>query len=108
MLAPTLRPETVFGEAKSFGKVAFKKSNVDNMKLLAQRFPGSILVFATMREGTELSKGEINRIKKLAEWGRKYGEEREQTRAPVIVLTGTELFTADSLEFSMGRKRGET
>ena len=48
---PDSPPETVFGEAKSFGKVAFRKSDVDNMKLLAQKFPGSILVFATMREG---------------------------------------------------------
>ena len=96
--------ETVFGEAKSFGKAAFKKADVDNMKLLAQKFPGSILVFATMREGKDLSKGEINRIKKLAEWGREYDEERKQTRAPVIVLTGTELFTTDSLEFSWEEK----
>ena len=101
---PDPPPETVFGEAKSFGKAAFKKAYVDNMKLLAQKFPGSILVFATMREGKDLSKGEINRIKKLAEWGREYDEERKQTRAPVIVLTGTELFTTDSLEFSWEEK----
>ena len=99
--------ETVFGEAKSFGKAAFKKSDVDNMKLLAQRFPDSILVFATMREGTELSKGEINRIKKLAAWGREYDKEKGQTRAPVIVLTGTELFTAYSLEDSWKEKGGK-
>lgn len=99
--------ETVFGEAKSFGKAAFKKSDVDNMKLLEQKFPGSILVFATMREGTELSKGEINRIRKLAEWGREYDEERGQTWAPVIVLTGTELFAVDPLEFAWEEKGGK-
>ena len=99
--------ETVFGEAKSFGKAAFKKSDVDNMKLLAQKFPGSILVFATMREETELSKGEINRIKKLAEWGREYDTERRRTRAPVIVLTGTELFTTGYLSTSWEKKGGK-
>ena len=104
---PDYPPETVFGEAKSFGKVAFKKRDVDNMKLLAQKFPGSILVFATMREGKDLSKGEINRIKKLAEWGREYDEERKYTQAPVIVLTGTELFATDSLKSTWNDKGGK-
>ncbi len=86
--------ETVFGEAKSFGRRGedvFEQNDVNRMKLLAEAFPGSILVFATMKE--ELSQEEINRIKELAEWGREYDQDREQTRAPVIVLTGTELFT---------------
>ena len=96
--------EIVFGEAKSFGKDAFKQDNVGNMKLLAEVFPGSILVFATMKE--ELSQEEINRIKKLAEWGREYDKEKEQTRAPVIVLTGTELFTPMFLDESWEAKRG--
>ena len=72
--------ETVFGEAKSFSR--FEQKHVDNMKLLAKKFPGSILVFATMREGTEFSRKEINRIKKLAEWGREYDKERKQTQCP--------------------------
>lgn len=85
--------EVVFGEAKSFGKDAFKDDDVQKMKLLAQSFPGSILVFATMKEAEELSKDEVKRIKQLAEWGREYDKVRKQSRAPVIVLTGTELFT---------------
>ena len=76
------------------------------MKLLAQKFPGSILVFATMREGTELSKGEINRIRELAEWGRKY-DERRQTRAHSDSAYRTELFAADPLSFH-GKKKGES
>ena len=104
----TDRPtETVFGEAKSFGrrgKDVFEQDHVDKMKLLAEAFPGSILVFAAMKE--ELSQGEIDRIKELAEWGREYDTERRQTRAPVIVLTGTELFTTDSLTTSWERKGG--
>ena len=103
----TDRPtETVFGEAKSFGGSAFKQNDVDRMQLLAETFPGSTLVFATMREGTEFSKGEINRIKELAEWGREYDKERQQTRAPVIILTGTELFTEYSLKDSWKEKGG--
>ena len=46
--------ETVFGEAKSFGRpgeAVFEQDDIDRMKLLAEEFPGSILVFATMKEG---------------------------------------------------------
>ena len=93
----------MFGEAKSFGKEVFKQDDVDNMKLLAESFPGSILVFATMKE--ELSEEEIDRIRKLAYWGRGYDKERRQTRAPVIVLTGTELFSTGLFKFFMGEDK---
>ncbi len=99
--------ETIFGEAKSFGTPAFKQDDVDKMKSLAETFPGSILVFATMKEGTEFSKKEINRIKKLAEWGREYDKARQQTRAPVIMLTGTELFAGYSLRASWEERGGK-
>ena len=46
----TDRPtETIFGEVKSFGRRGedvFEQDDVDKMKLLAEEFPGSILVFA--------------------------------------------------------------
>lgn len=90
--------EIVFGEAKSFGKEVFQPDHVVTMKKLAVRFPGSVLVFATMKQADELSGDEVGRIAKLAEWGREYVWDRRQTRAPVIVLTGTELFAAYSLE----------
>lgn len=90
--------EIVFGEAKSFGKDAFQADDVERMKSLATRFPGSILVFSTMKQADEISKAEIARIAKLAEWGREYIRERRQTRAPVIILTGRELFAPYSLE----------
>jgi hypothetical protein len=100
--------ELVFGEAKSFRgknyderraiKDAFQPDDIERMKKLAIRFPGSILVFSTMKQPEELSKAEVQRIARLAEWGREYVRERRQTRAPVIVLTGTELFTPIFLE----------
>jgi hypothetical protein len=98
--------ETVFGEAKSFGHDAFQPDDVKRMKTLAIRFPGSVLVFSTMKQTDDLSKGEIDRITKLAEWGRKYVRERRQTRAPVIVLTGTELFAPFSLRQTWKEKGG--
>ena len=98
--------EIVFGETKSFGKDVFKEKNVYDAKFLAQNFPGAILVFATMKEAVDISKEEIARLRKLTEWGRVYDKEKDQTRAPVIILTGTELFTAHSLEDSWKEKGG--
>jgi hypothetical protein len=104
----TDRPtQIVFGEAKSFGKDAFKEDDVQRMKLFAERYPGSVLVFATMKESSELSEDEIKRIRKLAVWGREYDKERQETRAPVILLTGTELFTPYHLHQSWKEKGGK-
>ncbi|MEB7544120.1 hypothetical protein [Enterobacter huaxiensis] len=99
--------ELVFGEAKSFRGEnseekkavadAFEVEDVERMKQLAIRFPGAILVFATMKQAGDLSPAEIQRITKLASWGREYIHERRQTRAPVILLTGLELFAPYSL-----------
>lgn len=110
------RTELVFGEAKSFGgktvreervnRDAFQGDDVERMKKLAIRFPGSILVFATMKQAGKLSREEVARIAKLAKWGREYVRGRRQTRAPVIVLTGTELFAFRSLEDAWKRVGG--
>ena len=53
--------ETVFGEAKSFSR-KFNQNDVNKMEKLAQAFPGSILVFAAMKDGAAFSKKEIERI----------------------------------------------
>ncbi|MGE3957425.1 MAG: hypothetical protein AB7H96_11960 [Vicinamibacterales bacterium] len=92
--APT---DVVFGEAKSFGKDAFKPEDVDNMKAIAQRFPGSVITFATLREPSQITEAEVAAIRKLALWGREYLPGRRRTRAPVVVLTGLELFAGFSL-----------
>jgi hypothetical protein len=89
--------DIVFGEAKSFGKDAFEAEDVERMKALATRFPGAIFVFATLKQAVELSQGEIERLGELALWGREYLTNIRHTRAPVILLTGTELFAAYSL-----------
>lgn len=99
--------EVVFGEAKSFGADVFKQDDIDKMKLLAKSFPGSILVCATMKEAEELSKSEIIRLRKLAEWGRKYDMENKRSRAPLILLTGTELFTQHDLHITWEKKGGK-
>jgi hypothetical protein len=104
---PDYPTQIVFGEAKSFGKDVFKEDDVSNMKLLAESFPGAVIVFATMKEASELSEEEIKLIKKLAEWGRETDKERQQSRAPVIILTGTELFTPHHLNQSWKEKGGK-
>jgi hypothetical protein len=107
MFGHDYQTDLVFGEAKSFRgenpeekraiKDAFQAEDIERMKRLAIRFPGAVLVFSTMKHASEFSKDEIDRITKLAEWGREYVRERQQTRAPVIVLTSTELFAPYSL-----------
>jgi hypothetical protein len=86
--------DLVFGEAKSFGKEAFQAEDVDRMKELAVRFPGSTIVFSTMKHGSELSDDEVKRITRLAKWGRVQSEATHQMRAKVVLLTGTELFSS--------------
>ena len=99
--------DLVFGEAKSFrgetseekraNKDAFQADDIERMKKLAIHLPGSILVFSTMKRADELSREEVAKIAKLAVWGREYLKDRQRTRAPVIVLTSTELFAPYSL-----------
>ena len=60
-----------------------------------------------LKEAEELSQEEITRIRKLAEWGREYDRERKQSRAPIIMLTGTELFTTHYLDISWKEKGGK-
>ena len=115
--------EIVFGEAKSFGRDSskhtsraprkatkedvFKEDDVERLKALAEAFPGAVLVFATMKEAGDLTQAEVARLRRLAEWGREYVRESRHTRAPVIVLTGTELFTGYSLRAAWKDKGGK-
>jgi hypothetical protein len=89
--------DIIFGEAKSFGKDVLEAEDVERMKTLATRFPGAIVVFATLKQAVELSQGEIERLRELALWGREYLTDTRHARAPVILLTGTELFASYSL-----------
>jgi hypothetical protein len=60
-----------------------------------------------LKEAEQLSKKEVIRIRRLAEWGRDYDRENRRTRAPVILLTGTELFTPHYLQESWKSKGGK-
>lgn len=86
--------ELVFGESKSFAKDSFGEKDLKNLRNLAQKFPGSILVCATMKD--KLDADEKKRIAKTAVWGRASAP-IGTTRAPLIVLTATELFSQSTL-----------
>jgi hypothetical protein len=102
--------DIVFGEAKSFGREAFQNEDIENLKTLAIRFPGAILVCATMKQASEFSESELLRLRRLALWGREYMPRTWKSRAPLIILTGNELFCPYRLELAwkeMGGKHQE-
>jgi hypothetical protein len=65
------------------------------MRKLAERFTGAFLVFATLKE--DLTETEKTAIGDFAKWGRERLADGTP-RAPVIVLTGTELFANGEVE----------
>jgi hypothetical protein len=79
----------VFGEAKSFAARTFQTKDVQRMRRIAERFPGAFLVFAVLKDA--LGPEELKEIADLAHWGRQPLDDG-RPRAPVIVLTGAELF----------------
>lgn len=82
-------PSFIVGEAKSFAKEAIRVGDVQKLKRLAILIPGTFLVFAVLKK--QLSTQEVEMLRKLAVWGRKRLKDGRR-RAPVIILTGTELF----------------
>jgi hypothetical protein len=84
-------------ECKSFGGKfrgkmlgLFEAKDVQRMRKLAKLAPGTVLVFATFRDG--LSSTEKKRLAALAKWGRGRPQDSEW-KSPVIVLTACELFS---------------
>jgi len=94
--------ELVFAECKTYNK--FEKKDIDRMKTLAKEFPGAVLVFATMRES--LTGSEKKMIKPLVNSGRRHWK-AEQTYNPVIILTGTELFSNRGIPSCWKDKEGK-
>lgn len=78
----------IFAECKS--ENSFEKNDIDKMKLISKKFPGSILVFATLKD--DLSKKEIALLKPLVNKCRRYYKDEEPYN-PVMILTKTELFS---------------
>jgi hypothetical protein len=85
-------PTFFIGEAKSFASGAFDKEAVDNLRGVAERFPGAYMIVSSLKEITDYSAKEIDQLKELAQWGRERLND-EDLRNPLIVLTGRELFS---------------
>ncbi len=95
---------TVFGEAKSFGTKCFHKNDVERMRAIANLFPGAFLVFAALKEN--LDPAEKEELKRFARWGREPLDDG-RPRAPVIVLTGAELFTSWRISHTWEKSDGK-
>jgi len=88
-------PVLVFGEGKSFATESFKPDDVARMRKLAEKFPGAFHVFAALK--ADLTDAEKTAIGDFATWGRERLPDG-RPRAPVIALSGTELFAAWDIE----------
>jgi hypothetical protein len=78
-------PDLFLLECKTQNK--FEKKDIDKMKQLGRRFPGAILVFATLK--IALSPEEVGGIRKLVNFFRRGNGPRPIN--PVMILTGNEL-----------------
>lgn len=95
------KKELIFAECKTNN--LFVKKDVDRMNLLANSFPGAVIVFATLRE--DLKEREIRLIKPLANRGRRHGRDGRSYN-PILVLTRTELFSDHGLQKTWEQKGG--
>jgi len=82
-------PVLIFGECKTYGQ--FQARDVRRMRRIAQMFPGAVIAFCTLRK--RLAPAEKKRIASFAGGGRKILR-GDRWLHPVLVLTGTELFSA--------------
>ncbi|MDV3253774.1 hypothetical protein DevBK_20730 [Devosia sp. BK] len=98
-------PLLVFGEAKSFGRNAIDDDAIVALKAVGDRFPGATMVVSVLRKGSELSLAEVGRLRKLAAWGRR-STYLGQPINPLIVLTGTELFTDHGISLAWKEEDG--
>jgi hypothetical protein len=74
------------------------------MRKIAERFPGAFLVFSALKN--DLHDEERTAIAELAAWGREPMNGGGRPRAPVIVLTGAELFAPYRVDDSWRRLGG--
>jgi hypothetical protein len=97
-------PLLVIGEAKSFGRNAINEDAVLGLRKVANRFPGAIMVVSSLREISEYTADELQRLRDLALWGRRQVYEGQPIN-PLVLLTATELFARHGI--SDAWKKGE-
>lgn len=77
----------LFAECKTYSD--FEKKDFDRMTSLAKTFPGSVIVFCTLKD--QLSDFEIKNITRIAKAGRKLWAKHNRPINPVLILTAKEL-----------------
>jgi len=95
-------PIFVFGETKSFAEEAVRPRDVEVLKDVARCLPGSFMVVAVLKE--DFSAAEKSLLSDLAGWCRE--SIGQDSRAHLIVLTGTELFSGFYLHETWKAKGG--
>ena len=82
------KTELIFAECKTFN--AFQQKDCDRMINLGDAFPGTVLVFATLKES--LSDEEKCLLRSVVD---RFHKDRKNNHPlnPVLILTGTELFS---------------
>lgn len=93
--------ELIFAECKTYN--LFENIDIDRMKTLAKSFPGAVIVFSTLRN--HLTEKEKKLIRPLANNGRRYWRDNKSYN-PILVLTGTELFSGRSINEAWKNKGG--
>ena len=100
MLDQKSEPRFVVGEAKSFAEEAIEKGDLEALQAVAKELPGTVLVVSVLKEN--FSEKEKQLLEKLVRWGWVSVEGR--MRAPVIMLTGVELFANWTVQTSWQQK----
>ena len=90
----------IFVECKTASR--FQKKDVESIKKMTSRFPGSIAVFATLKTSLEVSEKRL--ISQFA-MTQKVRKERGRPYNPVIVLTRKELQNSPDVGVSLGVRR---
>jgi hypothetical protein len=91
-------PWLVLAECKTFDK--FRRGDIQRARSLAKRFPGAVLVFATLRK--RLDPDEQRVLRPLARSGRRLRHD-QRPQNPVLLLTGNELLGYAGRTFSTMR-----
>lgn len=79
----------MLGEAKSLGAEAIKRSDLDQLKRVAEGLPGTVFVIAVMKNS--FSAKEKRLVRSFVEWARRPNDAMEPSHH-VILMTGVELF----------------
>lgn len=95
------RTYIIHAECKSFNR--FERRDVKRMRELSDAFPGSAIIFATLN--SQISPSEIRIIRSIAASERRK-RLRGKPNSPVILLTGTELFSAHGVPECWKEKGG--